>query len=109
MIRRPPRSTLFPYTTLFRSPRRHADVRTVKVEMPQPLIKAQAGGLPQDQDDLIKGLDLNGVLERPAEFPPPGGVDVTPSFALLRYAPASQHAPPGIGVSQVGQRGFQLR
>src|SRR3712207_4093931 len=27
MIRRPPRSTLFPYTTLFRSPRRHVDVR----------------------------------------------------------------------------------
>src|SRR5689334_24196237 len=27
MIRRPPRSTLFPYTTLFRSPaRRHADL-----------------------------------------------------------------------------------
>src|SRR2546430_12366284 len=25
MIRRPPRSTLFPYTTLFRSPRRAAD------------------------------------------------------------------------------------
>src|SRR2546426_6480638 len=25
MIRRPPRSTLFPYTTLFRSPRREAD------------------------------------------------------------------------------------
>src|SRR3712207_7787240 len=24
MIRRPPRSTLFPYTTLFRSPQRHA-------------------------------------------------------------------------------------
>src|SRR5258708_19896534 len=28
MIRRPPRSTLFPYTTLFRSPRRHADSPT---------------------------------------------------------------------------------
>src|SRR2546430_3788486 len=27
MIRRPPRSTLFPYTTLFRSPPRHALVR----------------------------------------------------------------------------------
>src|SRR2546430_13493760 len=26
MIRRPPRSTLFPYTTLFRSPRRNAAV-----------------------------------------------------------------------------------
>src|SRR3712207_7028192 len=33
MIRRPPRSTLFPYTTLFRSP----DVRTVDVvEVPVP-------------------------------------------------------------------------
>src|SRR5688572_32088048 len=28
MIRRPPRSTLFPYTTLFRSPRRRAAIRT---------------------------------------------------------------------------------
>src|SRR3989442_2369428 len=27
MIRRPPRSTLFPYTTLFRSDRRHRGVR----------------------------------------------------------------------------------
>src|SRR5260370_24018089 len=27
MIRRPPRSTLFPYTTLFRSPRRHGSWR----------------------------------------------------------------------------------
>src|SRR5256885_10827998 len=27
MIRRPPRSTLFPYTTLFRSPRRRASIR----------------------------------------------------------------------------------
>src|SRR5256885_3826743 len=27
MIRRPPRSTLFPYTTLFRSPYRHQDER----------------------------------------------------------------------------------
>src|SRR2546421_1802824 len=27
MIRRPPRSTLFPYTTLFRSSRRHAEGR----------------------------------------------------------------------------------
>src|SRR5438105_12826968 len=31
MIRRPPRSTLFPYTTLFRSPRAHARGRRVRV------------------------------------------------------------------------------
>src|SRR2546422_5015698 len=31
MIRRPPRSTLFPYTTLFRSLAEHPDVITVKL------------------------------------------------------------------------------
>src|SRR3712207_8733012 len=43
MIRRPPRSTLFPYTTLFRSPfshhraRRRLDGRGVVVEVERPL------------------------------------------------------------------------
>src|SRR5256885_4799257 len=39
MIRRPPRSTLFPYTTLFRSPRRSASVGTATwlvLLLPQP-------------------------------------------------------------------------
>src|SRR2546425_8548753 len=36
MIRRPPRSTLFPYTTLFRSDFRHADAR------PEPAGPGQA-------------------------------------------------------------------
>src|SRR2546430_11575078 len=40
MIRRPPRSTLFPYTTLFRSDRRRARSATV------------AAGLPADSADL---------------------------------------------------------
>src|SRR5258708_25978045 len=35
MIRRPPRSTLFPYTTLFRSLRRH-QVRAVRVRRDEP-------------------------------------------------------------------------
>src|SRR5256885_12600215 len=30
MIRRPPRSTLFPYTTLFRSPREQRDMRDAR-------------------------------------------------------------------------------
>src|SRR5258708_37246842 len=33
MIRRPPRSTLFPYTTLFRSPNRNHQVEIVFVEL----------------------------------------------------------------------------
>src|SRR5574344_2221640 len=34
MIRRPPRSTLFPYTTLFRSPGNHCGGRTVFMKNP---------------------------------------------------------------------------
>src|SRR3712207_8395441 len=40
MIRRPPRSTLFPYTTLFRSPR---PARNVSARI--PTVTAQAGRL----------------------------------------------------------------
>src|SRR3712207_9008914 len=36
MIRRPPRSTLFPYTTLFRSGERHNARRSFKTRNPQP-------------------------------------------------------------------------
>src|SRR5256885_5482575 len=38
MIRRPPRSTLFPYTTLFRSPRLDPAARTVHVGDAEPLL-----------------------------------------------------------------------
>src|SRR5256885_8118760 len=37
MIRRPPRSTLFPYTTLFRSRRRPEFVRRAQKRQPPPL------------------------------------------------------------------------
>src|SRR2546429_2447652 len=45
MIRRPPRSTLFPYTTLFRSARRGGEVHVPHVvaealEVPEPLAGA---------------------------------------------------------------------
>src|SRR5256885_11603439 len=53
MIRRPPRSTLFPYTTLFRS----RTVATGDVE-PQPLAAALRGGeqrAARQQDRVIAG------------------------------------------------------
>src|SRR3712207_7198972 len=40
MIRRPPRSTLFPYTTLFRSPARHLGRRLLRLRP----ARARAGG-----------------------------------------------------------------
>src|SRR3712207_7377854 len=47
MIRRPPRSTLFPYTTLFRSHRRAA-------QGPRP---ARRGLLGRGERDLVQGRD----------------------------------------------------
>src|SRR5256885_6938515 len=41
MIRRPPRSTLFPYTTLFRSPGQ--DARTCRQDLGHPARRAAAG------------------------------------------------------------------
>src|SRR5687767_15214001 len=49
MLRRPPRSTLFPYTTLFRSPQIHASMAivftrrlAVTITMIAPMMHAQA-------------------------------------------------------------------
>src|SRR5256885_10709601 len=58
MIRRPPRSTLFPYTTLFRSERMHAvdlaDERRVDAvaEHRAHAIGARARGLGRDDQEL---------------------------------------------------------
>src|SRR5690349_22678042 len=66
MIRRPPRSTLFPYTTLFRSLERG---RVDQVQAPIPL---QLGGERKDQveGDVVEP----GGAERPDRLPDPGRV-----------------------------------
>src|SRR3712207_6992781 len=53
MIRRPPRSTLFPYTTLFRSLAHHWPVGDRDV----PLALHRAGGLGPDHDLGAAGLE----------------------------------------------------
>src|SRR3712207_7418385 len=59
MIRRPPRSTLFPYTTLFRSARARAD-RGAEVEQPAPEHARAAGGalVAVDLAPAARALDL---------------------------------------------------
>src|SRR3712207_9501443 len=89
MIRRPPRSTLFPYTTLFRSPRQmppgteRAFAGKVKSEggafsMLNPLSAPASVGLPLLEPvwPLVKDLRLSQVvramaaaLERLPDFP----------------------------------------
>src|SRR2546426_5731933 len=46
MIRRPPRSTLFPYTTLFRSPEPGRDLR----EMREDVLEIAVAGVADDPD-----------------------------------------------------------
>src|SRR2546430_7554824 len=68
MIRRPPRSTLFPYTTLFRSRRREGD-RGLPGRGPQARRRALADrplhALPRLQrDDRRRGTDEDGRPSR---------------------------------------------
>src|SRR2546430_13119187 len=76
MIRRPPRSTLFPYTTLFRSAGQLADLLLAApragvghhvdrvelaalltaLELPEHLLRDELGGVRPDVDDLVVAL-----------------------------------------------------
>src|SRR3712207_7598264 len=61
MIRRPPRSTLFPYTTLFRSEDRHRRVRreldlSLGIEAADRVQEPQAGDLEQ----IVRRLAASG-------------------------------------------------
>src|SRR2546428_5069773 len=71
MIRRPPRSTLFPYTTLFRSPLRIAGVDTLggkRREGPPPPL--EPGALGRGEHEPRGGAGVGGGCEDD-ELPPP--------------------------------------
>src|SRR3989454_12402398 len=70
MIRRPPRSTLFPYTTLFRS---LEDL----LERLEPLRKHCANRTEEPQGGLIEAIDALRC-EDPRDFPEVGGHIVRP-------------------------------
>src|SRR3712207_9487039 len=59
MIRRPPRSTLFPYTTLFRSlrrPREGVDAGARLVRTSRDGVAGMAPGVLEDYADVAEGL-----------------------------------------------------
>src|SRR5256885_6048944 len=60
MIRRPPRSTLFPYTTLFRSHDRQGRRRSVQ----------GAGAAPQREGE-VRGLGRGAAQQRPLQLRQP--------------------------------------
>src|SRR2546429_9325707 len=61
MIRRPPRSTLFPYTTLFRSPELSMQVLTKYSESPQVINAALCG------HEDVKAETVEAVLTEAAD------------------------------------------
>src|SRR3989454_12278012 len=65
MIRRPPRSTLFPYTTLFRS------LRTHPAQHKAAHGKIAARKLPLDHQILVNPLDRQTLLQRLFDLLPP--------------------------------------
>src|SRR3712207_8701737 len=62
MIRRPPRSTLFPYTTLFRSRPEERAVGRVLERHPVELPRRAVGGAGDVDVPLGVGLNVNGVV-----------------------------------------------
>src|SRR5258708_9154832 len=55
MIRRPPRSTLFPYTTLFRSRLAHNIVQRGWLQ----LRRSRPNGLQKLRDDVVQAMDFS--------------------------------------------------
>src|SRR3712207_8915155 len=69
MIRRPPRSTLFPYTTLFRS--RAVGVHRVEQDLPHPELRclhAPLDGVPAGAAASAVGGDLERSEEHTSEL-----------------------------------------
>src|SRR3712207_8402888 len=103
MIRRPPRSTLFPYTTLFRSPGvvEHLENIVGELDSPPIIMGHSAGGLfTQILLDHGYGAAAVAIDSAPAE-----GVRVTPVaqirslFPVLRN-PANRHKAIGFTKEQ---------
>src|SRR5438034_10448084 len=86
MLRRPPRSTLFPYTTLFRSRRRHGEELTLPLD-------------PDDDAREARARDVRVVLE---EAPPHAGRPLP----LLEVAHLDRR--PGLGVPPLRRREFRV-
>src|SRR3712207_8995981 len=72
MIRRPPRSTLFPYTTLFRSSRgggvvEHGDVAVLEIDTAEALQQRTGGAEDEGRRSLLDGLLAGFGVDRSEE------------------------------------------
>src|SRR5256886_3811734 len=100
MIRRPPRSTLFPYTTLFRSSLRMIDTAEQQhAILALRLLSDQGGarppGITVDWPLLLALAQQNGVLVRLAEQLERGGLRPPAFFAAAAERQRERGGAPG--------------
>src|SRR3712207_4187321 len=98
MIRRPPRSTLFPYTTLFRSADTHARENTYLARYELPLIPgAEVAGVVEGTGRRVVALVGTGgyaeyvVADEATTFPIEDGVSDATALALLLQGLTAWH------------------
>src|SRR5260370_12221001 len=98
MIRRPPRSTLFPYTTLFRSPRLVASAAATQ-HPPMRIRRRQcffwAGSMRSEEHTSELQSHLNLVCRLLLAKKHPRSLTVTPFYSLI-YTPISSPSPPSL-------------
>src|SRR2546425_1178431 len=82
MIRRPPRSTLFPYTTLFRSPVLSEEGRDRHPGLQKPCEQWPAGGQRREPDIEVVFPRVVSLADATREEP--DGADTEPFAALTR-------------------------
>src|SRR2546422_9520862 len=103
MIRRPPRSTLFPYTTLFRSLLHRDAERADRLDPPSARGKheharreAPAVEMPEQLVELVLGASLAELTDDVSDTVRRGGHPTgRPPAHCKRPAPAPRPPPPG--------------
>src|SRR2546430_16629441 len=98
MIRRPPRSTLFPYTTLFRSPAGQFGPAVLSRDVagpgtvPQVLVLADLAGLSAEQD---RAVERSCSALSPARSASTSTCGTVPGPATSRESTAGPNCPAG--------------
>src|SRR5574340_1419159 len=100
MIRRPPRSTLFPYTTLFRSDRLGSGESGAGVAVPDH----RAGNVVDQEVELAIQVPIGHPRIRVAPFRLGGALD-----GSARPGPMADHFASRAPVAAVGEGGLGLR
>src|SRR5256886_13736147 len=91
MIRRPPRSTLFPYTTLFRSVvEKRAEVAVIDVRMPEvdglETARRLRARSPETSVILVSGLDEPTLMQQAREAGDRKSTHLNSSHSQISYA-----------------------